>query len=106
MIKSVLMSLNVIAVLWLLLWSTGVPQGSNKRRIQQVNELCRSGVINTNAMHAQFHTESSSSEYSLAMRFSDHKFYFLVFIWPAAVLIILNTVVIEIFFTRKGYRPN
>ena len=96
------MSLNVAAVLWLLLWYGGAAKGTDWWRRQQVSELCRSGVINTNALHAQFPPgPASSSEAELAWSLSSPTSYFMWFILPAAVILILNTLVIEIFFTRK-----
>lgn len=101
--KYMLVFLNVIAAVWLFIFSPAIPLASDSARYRQVLELCRTGVINAPALRSQY-PDVASPEGQLASTMSHGDGYFRFFIWPAAALALTNAILIAVFMKSPGER--
>ena len=102
--KFILITLNVIAFIWLFFFSPAIPLASDSMRHRQVLELCQSGVIDTNELRRMY-PDSAAPEAHLAFVMSHSEGYFRLMIWPAATLALLNVILI-LKYWHAGTKPS
>ena len=97
--KNALIIINLMAALWLVFWSPAMPKAADSQIRRQVLELCNAGIIDTNALHAHY-PDQAYPERKLSLSLSHSQGYFYFFIWPAALLAMLNAVGIGLLWRK------